>query len=391
MISREVNSLSRINHPSFVKFFGYSPVDFDNKPFPILVMELYSNYSLSKLINSMRKGQKFIEWNDTKKLINIYRIAADFREPILDCYRELIEKCWSHEPKDRPTFDEIVNILRTDQRFITETIDITEYHNYIKYIDETQSAFGYHPHNHKVKDFLKINFQSFNKTNIFLQLNESKNTKILSIDLKCIDLNKFEKLNQIGQGGFGTVYKVISKNTGKKYAAKISMSNLDQCNDDTIKDLEREININSELNHPSILKFIGFNSNNFKSKPKPTIITELASNGSLDKIIKLERISCGNPNWNDTKKLITIYGIASGMSYLNKHDILHRDLKPANILLDDYLFPKISDFGLSKKLYIGKEATFSGFKRTCAYSAPEVFGGKYSKEGDVYSFSIIVY
>ena len=43
-----------------------------------------------------------------------------------------------------------------------------------------------------------------------------------------------------------------------------------------------------------------------------------------------------------------IKGIAHAMSYLHSHDILHRDLKPDNVLLDEYLFPKLADFGLSK-------------------------------------------
>ena len=92
-----------------------------------------------------------------------------------------------------------------------------------------------------------------------------------------------------------------------------------------------------------------YNPCNFKQKTKPTIITEYASNGSLDRIIELERLNMAIPEWDDTKKLINLYGIAMGMSYLHSKHIIHRDLKPANIFLDDHLYPKIGDFGLSKE------------------------------------------
>ena len=151
------------------------------------------------------------------------------------------------------------------------------------------------------------------------------------------------------------------------------------------------MNIISQLNHPSIMKFIGFNSLNFKYKRKPTIITEYVSNGSLDKVIELERVGFGITDWNDTKKLINIFGIAKGMSHLHSLNILHRDLKPGNILLNDYSFPKISDFGLSKPMLKENSQNNSGYKGTWAYTAPEVFEGKYSKAGDVYAFSLIVY
>lgn len=46
-----------------------------------------------------------------------------------------------------------------------------------------------------------------------------------------------------------------------------------------------------------------------------------------------------------------IKGICEGLQYLHKENIVHMDLKPANILLDDYMVPKITDFGISRYLH----------------------------------------
>lgn len=97
----------------------------------------------------------------------------------------------------------------------------------------------------------------------------------------------------------------------------------------TKKVREKETNnIISQPNHPNILRYIEYSPHNFKRKPKPIIITELTPNSSLNQILKMER-DCINIF---TKKLINIYGIAAGIAFLYKQNIIHRYLKPANIL-----------------------------------------------------------
>lgn len=83
----------------------------------------------------------------------------------------------------------------------------------------------------------------------------------------------------------------------------------------------------------------------FDNKINPVLITELSLNRSLFEDI-LE--------WNDTKKMISIYGIATAMSYLHSCSIIHSDLKLSNILINDYLFPIIVNFGLSTFLHYDK-------------------------------------
>lgn len=214
------------------------------------------------------------------------------------------------------------------------------------------------------------------------------------------DLNRLQVLDKIGEGQFGEVYKVKEKATGMIYAAKISINFFEGdeivTNIDEIRNIVREVNIISNLNHPSIVKFIGFNPKDFQEDPRPVIITEYIPNGSLRDLIESERSKISDIKWNDTQKLIMLYGIASAMSYLHSHKILHRDLKPENILIDENYYPKIADFGLSKIYHQNKESITNesavNFKGTLLYSSPEVvFECDYSTSADVYSFSIIAY
>ena len=218
--------------------------------------------------------------------------------------------------------------------------------------------------------------------------NDKAQTEKSDIEVS-INLDKFIVQKKIGSGSFGKVYQIKDKITGEILASKVSIKELDEFDDDMIINISREINIISKLNHPSILKFIGFSLYDFKNKSRPVIITEYASKGALSEYIQGSKL-------NDTLKLILIYGIASAMSYLHSHNIIHRDLKPSNILLDDFLFPKIADFGLSK-VKLQKHDNFNlqsanSLKGTPMYISPEIWERfEYSKAADVYAFGIIVY
>ena len=320
-----------------------------------------------------------------KKVVEGFRPEIDSHIP--KSYKNLIKRCWSQEPEERPTFEEIVNLLKTNKGF-RKNVDEEEF---LAFVEDQEEYFIELPNNKKSIECLKKQKKPkfrFKKVQI-----EYPETKELLVDIDPIDLSLFEQKIFVGEGQFGEVYKIKDKKTGKYIDAKINIKELKFCNTNEIKNLTREINNLSKLKSPSILKFIGYNINDFTKNPKPTIITEFSPNGSLETIIEMQKRGLTPEKWTQTKQLITIYGIASGMSYMHKNDILHRDLKPANIFYDEYLFPKIGDLGLSKEINsVTPDGMMPYQAGTPAFMSPEIIiKSKYCKESDVYAFGILLF
>ena len=220
--------------------------------------------------------------------------------------------------------------------------------------------------------------------------NSTKRQKRVTFKMS-VNLNNYEKVKKVGEGSFGKVYLIEDKDTEKQYCAKISRNIIEDNSLDDLINLITEVSLFSKFEHPSIIKFIGYSTVDFNNNPKPVIIMECCPNGTLKDAISKEKYSQALPGYDDTIKLIIIYGIASAMSYLHSHDILHRDLKTDNVLLDAYLYPKIADFGLAAIMSNLKEKE-SNTCGTPIYMAPEIIKDQnYTKAGDVYSFSLIVY
>ena len=209
------------------------------------------------------------------------------------------------------------------------------------------------------------------------------------------DLKKYTIISRIGCGAFGEVFKVKESDSNQIYAAKVSLREIGSDGDykDQIKNMVREVNLMSKINHPSIVKFFGFSETDFKGDPRQVLVTEFLPRGSLGDLIKSEMKWTADHQWDDTHKLILLYGVASAMEYLHAHNIIHRDLKPDNILMDENLYPKIADFGLAKSsndASISKSAT--GIKGSYLYMAPESHKSyEYTPASDVYAFSMIAY
>lgn len=176
------------------------------------------------------------------------------------------------------------------------------------------------------------------------------------------------RLKLIGTGGFGVVYKAIFRKTGQVVAVKeLDVSKLSFSPEESYEErkrFEREVKLQSNLNHPNILPVLDYDLD----ASTPWFAMPLAHGSVADIIDELS----GN-----TKQINEIFQqVLIGIGYAHRNGVIHRDLKPENILLFGNELVKISDFGLGKQLGANDSGNLltrssNNSLGSMAYAAPE--------------------
>ncbi|ORY09497.1 serine/threonine-protein kinase-like protein [Clohesyomyces aquaticus] len=195
-------------------------------------------------------------------------------------------------------------------------------------------------------------------------------------------LGMFEIGKPLGKGKFGRVYLAKERSTGFVCALKVlHKSELQQGKVE--KQVRREIEIQSHLAHPNILRLFG----HFHDAKRIFLILEFAGKGELYKHLRREQRF---PEW---KAAQYIAQMAAALKYLHRKHVMHRDIKPENILVGIHGEIKISDFGWSVHAPNNRRNTMCG---TLDYLPPEMLkgGGKenfYSEKVDLWSLGVLTY
>ncbi|KAG7384359.1 hypothetical protein PHYPSEUDO_002766 [Phytophthora pseudosyringae] len=200
-----------------------------------------------------------------------------------------------------------------------------------------------------------------------------------------LDLAELKLGKAVGAGRSGSTFSahwggrhVAAKVVDLSAATKTSGERLAQ---ELLKEFRREEEVASALRHPNVVQFLGSAS----APPRYCLVFEFMEGGTLAALVRVKQ-----------KLPLDFFRLAGdmaqGMSYLHERSVMHRDLKSSNVLLDAQGAAKISDFGLSCVMELGRAADLTAETGTYGWMAPEVIRHEpYSSKADVYSFAVVLW
>lgn len=200
-------------------------------------------------------------------------------------------------------------------------------------------------------------------------------------------LGKYQILEEIGRGGFGTVYRAKDTVLGREVAIKV-LNPLLMRDAGFVERFRREAKAAARLEHPHIVPIYDAD----EVEGRLFIVMRLVRGESLAQMIKRGRLS-----WEDA--LAVLRQVGTALAYAHAEGIIHRDIKPGNILLDQRMGPMLSDFGLAH-LAVADPASESysslgsgdHILGTLPYIAPELWEGVPATPGsDIYALGCVTY
>jgi WD40 repeat protein len=192
----------------------------------------------------------------------------------------------------------------------------------------------------------------------------------------------YEVLEVLGTGAMGVVYRARQIGLGREVALKMIL-HAENAGTDVRERFRTEAQAVGRLAHPHIVQVFEIGEH----AGTPFFSMEYCPGGSLGDQLD------GTP-WDPHRAAALVETLASAMHAAHQAKVVHRDLKPANVLLSAEGQPKVSDFGLAKKLDEAGETQTGVIMGTPSYMAPEQARGQRSQIGpatDVYALGAILY
>jgi tRNA A-37 threonylcarbamoyl transferase component Bud32 len=193
------------------------------------------------------------------------------------------------------------------------------------------------------------------------------------------EVGPYRVVEQVGQGGMATVYKVYQAALSRFVALKVLPPYLAAEPDFETRFRDEAVRL-AALRHPSIPAVFDYGT----IEGVTYIASDFIDGGTLSDQL-------GSPLPLDyTASLLA--PVASALDYAHSRGVVHRDIKPSNILLTRDGKPMLTDFGIARMLAPDHSLTQTGMiLGTPQYMAPEQGSGETSAAGDIYSLGVVAY
>ncbi len=193
-------------------------------------------------------------------------------------------------------------------------------------------------------------------------------------------VGKYQIVEKIGVGGFGTVYKGRDPFIKRSVAIKTCQSEEEEIK----KRFFREAEFAGNLHHRNVTTIYDFG---VTEDGTPYIVQEFLTGDDLDKAIKKKE------PLTLRRKLQILIDVCDGLGYAHSTGIIHRDIKPSNIRILEDGTVKIMDFGIAKSMVSQSTLTQTGITLgTASYLAPEQIRGEdLDPRTDIFSLGVLAY
>jgi WD40 repeat protein len=190
-------------------------------------------------------------------------------------------------------------------------------------------------------------------------------------------------LGELGRGGMGVVYKARHLGLDRVVALKMIRTGV-HADAEQRGRFQAEAEAAARLQHPNIVQVFEVGE---AGRDQPYFSLEYVEGGSL-------LAQLGQAPQDPRRAAALAATLAGAIDCAHQHGVVHRDLKPANVLLARDGTPKITDFGLAKRLEDPGLTQSGAVLGTPSYMAPEQADGRTREVGplsDVYALGAILY
>lgn len=188
---------------------------------------------------------------------------------------------------------------------------------------------------------------------------------------------------EIARGGMGVVYRARQQNPNRTVALKMILSGKFASSSEVARFLV-EADAAANLTHPGIVPIYEVGSH----EGRHYFSMGYVPGKSLASALKTE-------SFTPAQAADLVRQIAEAIEYAHQHSVIHRDLKPSNVLLDEEGRPRVTDFGLAKRVDDDAHLTCTGqVMGSPGYMAPEQAMARVDLIGvatDVYGLGAILY